>query len=61
MPNKQKSSSSTQKPAGRGGKPSPVSVRPTKETESVSEETLRKEESPRESSIERELHPERKR
>jgi chromosome segregation ATPase len=33
---------------------------PTVETESVSAETLRREESTRESSIERELHPERK-
>jgi seryl-tRNA synthetase len=32
----------------------------TTETESVSAETVRREESPRESSIERELHPERK-
>jgi hypothetical protein len=33
---------------------------PAVETESVSAETLQREESPRESSIERELHPERK-
>lgn len=32
----------------------------TKETESISPETLKREESPRESSIEREIHPERK-
>jgi len=37
-----------------------ASVPPTTETESVSAETLQREESPRESSIERELHPERK-
>jgi len=37
-----------------------VSAPPTTETESVSAETLQQEESPRESSIERELHPERK-
>jgi len=60
MSNKEKSSSSTHKPAGQAGKPSPAKVPPAKETESVSEETLRKEESPRESSIEREIHPERK-
>jgi hypothetical protein len=59
MPAKEKSSSA-KNPTGHTGKPSPSSVAPTKETESVSEETLRKEESPRESSIERELHPERK-
>lgn len=60
MSKKERSSSSTHQPAGRAGKPSPTNVPPTKETESVSEETLRKEESPRESSIEREIHPERK-
>jgi hypothetical protein len=38
----------------------PGSISPTTETESVSAETLQKEESPRESSIEEELHPERK-
>jgi len=32
----------------------------TKETESISSETVKREESPRESSIEREIHPERK-
>jgi chromosome segregation ATPase len=37
-----------------------ASVAPTTETESVSAVTLQREESPRESSIERELHPERK-
>jgi chromosome segregation ATPase len=38
----------------------PASEAPTVETESVSPETLGREESPRESSIEREIHPERK-
>jgi chromosome segregation ATPase len=38
----------------------PASEPPTTETESVSPETLEREESPRESSIEREIHPERK-
>jgi chromosome segregation ATPase len=42
------------------GTPTAASASPTTETESVSAETLRREESPRESSIERELHPERK-
>jgi len=37
-----------------------ASVSPTVETESVAAETIRREESPRESSIEGELHPERK-
>ena len=32
----------------------------TKETESISSETVKREESPRESSIEREIHPERR-
>jgi chromosome segregation ATPase len=40
--------------------PTSASASPTTETESVSAETVRREESPRESSIERELHPERK-
>jgi chromosome segregation ATPase len=37
-----------------------ASASPTVETESVSAETLQREESPRESSIEQEIHPERK-
>src|ERR1700722_11175949 len=60
MSNKERSSSTTHKSAGQAKKPAPANVSPTKETESVSEETVRKEESPRESSIEREIHPERK-
>ena len=40
--------------------PTAASASHTVERESVSAETLRREESPRESSIERELHPERK-
>ena len=39
----------------------PANTSPAVETESVTAETLRREESPRESSIEGELHPERKR
>jgi len=42
------------------GGASPGSASPTIETESVTAQTLRREESPRESSIERELHPERR-
>ncbi len=38
----------------------PKSNRGTTETESISKETLKREESPQESSIEREIHPERK-
>jgi len=42
------------------GEPGEASEPPTVETESVTADTLKREESPRESSIERELHPERK-
>ena len=40
--------------------PAGGSMPPTTETESIEPETVEREESPRESSIERELHPERK-
>ena len=40
--------------------PGPKSSHGTTETESISAETLKREESPQESSIEREIHPERK-
>lgn len=40
--------------------PTPANISSTVETESVTAETLQREESPRESSIEQEVHPERK-